>query len=217
MSTEIHNYPPSVLVEAESAMANALKDAGGHPFMHGALAGAQAYADVLARYTVAKRAEVKAPPLRVFRYAGDAYQVDAVADYADMAGGIYVRLSDGVAAFDSSGVVMIPARLSTWHDWYNVTLISAAHDYLDACIAFPLGGDSRQHVDTDHALEAVIACAREGRIWFTSAEWHAGYLLRVVDDLRARLRGEKGRIPTFDGLESSDPDDVSHVSVEDVR
>ena len=161
--------------------------------------------DMLAAMSVAAKPLGGSPPLRVFRHRDDAYQAERDADIAVTPDGATVVLRTVDPMAHRGATYATAAPLSTWREWFRLTLRKAAHDYLD--VAIELGAeylDSRlamtddalmcRSVHADAAAEHVARICAFGSI----AEYHREpteripHLDRVLADIEARLRGEPG-------------------------
>lgn len=160
--------------------------------------------------------------MRVFRFRDDAWQCpkDAPSCYVE---------SEVGSSLDRTGIVISghdanPARgdeprpvldviwrnkavrLSTWAEWFDLTLRKAAHDYLDAAI-----DAHRAYKDSDAAsvmphvaLEAAVSeiTAERGMKVYDLMDFGADaydtpiydYLLRVKADIESRLAGNLGEV-----------------------
>lgn len=162
------------------------------------------------------------PPLRVFRFRDDAWQCPKDAPSC------YVEVEVG-SSIDRTGVVISgyeansargdeprsvldviwrskAARLSTWREWFDLTMRKAAHDYLDAAIdAHRAYGDSDAANALPHvALEAAVLeiAAERGMRVYNLMDFGADaygtplydYLLRVKADIESRLAGNIGEV-----------------------
>lgn len=159
------------------------------------------------------------PPLRVFRFRDDAWQCPKDAALCYIESGLDrtgVTLS-GYVAYPVRGDAPTPlldavwrnkaAHLSTWAEWFDLTMRKAAHDYLDAAIdAHRAYGDSESgdcpvpHVALEAAVSEIVA-ERGMRVYNLmdfGADAYTGplydYLLRVKADIESRLAGNIGEV-----------------------
>ncbi len=156
-------------------------------------------------------------PLRVFRFRGDAWQclkdtrVCRIPNSTAASGfGTLVSVpSTGYDAAEDFGNPFVArsasTRLSTWAEWFDLTLAAAAHAYLDEAMrmsrkrymasALRLGVAVRAMCDMQMAhdlvdFESVAYESEEMNTLHPTLE----YLRRVRKDLEARLRGEAGTV-----------------------
>lgn len=155
-------------------------------------------------------------PLRVFRFADDAWQCEKVARVCyvrrkDNGGAVNIEIGDGyecvpdiVGRYDTRDAPEA-TRLSTWDEWFDLTLAAAAHAYLDEAMrmsrrrcrasAFRLSVAVRAMCDAQMAHDLID---------FESTAYESGelmalypardYLRHVKVDLGARLCGEVGDV-----------------------
>jgi hypothetical protein len=157
-------------------------------------------------------------PLRVFRFRGDAWQcprdvrVCRVKDVGGMSP-LFVAINGYTSEYSHERPEDAPVavRLSTWAEWFDLTLAAAAHQYLDELMrarrknyrasAFRIGIAVHEmcEVQTAHdlidfgssAYEQGVAVVSRGVVTVSSLN---DYLRAVKADLEARLRGEPGNI-----------------------
>lgn len=163
------------------------------------------------------------PPLRVFRFRDEAWQCpkDAPSCYVevevgssiDRTGVVISGYEANVARGDEPRPVLDviwrnkAARLSTWGEWFDLTMRKAAHDYLDAAIdAHRAYGDSESgdcpvpHVALEAAVSEIVA--ERGMRVYNLMDFGADaygtplydYLLRVKADIESRLAGNLGEV-----------------------
>lgn len=150
--------------------------------------------------------------VRVFRFGDDAYQ--ATSDMVRMWGKLY-QIGDGARwipthATDSRLTsAEEPARLSSWEEWFDLTISNAAHQYLLHALTFSrmlvdVAEDPDDTVRTaaidrslraDKALLMISAAFGERSIRVFDPAEIDPYMVRVRRDLESRLRGEEGSIP----------------------